>query len=301
MDQLERTFAIITSCKGRLDHLKETLPQMVDQAAHEVIVVDFSCPQGTGDYVAANFPSVRVVSLPGEEHFSNWRARNAAAAVAASEILVFVDADTKLASGAIGWLSKHLPERVYGFFKRTTSESFNQNGPKVAANQLRGFHVIPAAAFKRVGGYDEILEGYAAGGDTDLEERLSMDGLKRHALDPCIIDSVIEHDAASRTEHHAHPIRISYCAGLIYRSAKLCLLRLRSRLELPLQSRQNLYSAALDAARSLGPEAERIGMNVVIDQEPVLMPRQLGYKSAKKAVILRVEISLRDKLSELPE
>ena len=301
MAQLERTFAIITSCKGRLDHLKETLPQMVDQAAHEVIVVDFSCPQGTGDYVATNFPSVRVVSVPGEEHFSNWRARNAAAAVATSEMLVFVDADTKLAGGAIGWLSKNVPERVYGFFKRATSESFNQSGPKVAANQLRGFQVIPAAAFARVGGYDEILEGYAAGGDTDLEERLSMGGLKRYALDPCIIDSVIEHDAPSRTEHHAHPIRISYCAGLIYRTAKLCLLKLRSRLELPLPSRRNLYSAALEAARSLGPGADRIGMNVVVDQEPVMMPRQLGYKSGKKSVVLRVELSLKDKLSELPD
>jgi hypothetical protein len=216
-------------------------------------------------------------------------------------MFVFVDADVKLAGGAIDWLSKHLPERVYGFFERKTSESFNRNGPKVAANQLKGFHVVPAAAFRRVGGYDEILEGYAAGGDTDLEERLSMVGLKRQALDPCIIESVIEHDAASRTEHHEHPIRISYGAGLIYRSAKLCLLRMRRRLELPLQSRQNLYSAAMEAARSLGPEGNRIGMNVVIDQAAVLMPRQLGYKSGKKTVTLRVEVSMRDKLSEMHE
>ncbi len=41
-------------------------------------------------------------------------------------------------------------------------------------NQLKGFHVIPAPAFRRLGGYDEVLEGYAAGADTDLEDRLSL-------------------------------------------------------------------------------------------------------------------------------
>jgi glycosyltransferase involved in cell wall biosynthesis len=273
---------------------------MVGQAADEVIVVDFSCPQGTGDFVAANFPSVRVVSVPGEEHYSNWKARNAGALAASSEILVFADADTILAEGAIDRLSEHMPDRVYGFFDRKTSESFNRAGPRVAANQLKGFHVMPAAAFRRVGGYDEVLEGYASGADTDMEERLSMIGLKRHALDPRIVESVIEHDAASRTQHHAHPIRTSYCAGLIYRTAKLCLLRMRSQLELPLAVRRNLYSAAIEAARSLGPKGDRIGMNVLVGQEPVLMPRQLGYESGRKTVMLRVEVSLRGKLSEVP-
>lgn len=301
MAQLRRTYAIITACKGRLDHLKASLPRMVDQAADEVIVVDFSCPQGTSDFVAANFPSVHAVTVRGEDHYSNWKARNAGASAASSELLVFVDADTILADGAIDWLSKHLPDRVYGFFDRKTSESFNRGGPRLAANQLKGFQVMPAAAFRRVGGYDEVLEGYASGADTDMEERLSMIGLKRHALDPRIIETVIEHDAASRTQHHAHPIRTSYCAGLIYRTAKLCLLKIRNQLELPRQARQNLYSAAMDAARSLGPGRDRIGMNVIVDQEPVLMPRQLGYQSGKKSVMLRVEVSLRDRLSEVPE
>lgn len=271
---------------------------MVSQSVNEVIVVDFSCPQGTSEFVAANFPSVRLVDVAGEDHFSNWRARNAGASVASSETLVFLDADTILADGAIDWLSENLPDRAYGFFDRKTSESFNRAGPKIAANQLKGLHVIPAAAFRRIGGYDQVLEGYAAGGDTDIEERLSMVGLKRHVLDPCMVQSVIEHDAASRTEHHALPIRTSYSAGLIYRTAKLCLLRIRGQFELPLQGRRSLYSAALDAARSLGPQADRIGMNVVVNQEPVLMPRQLGYESATKTVMLRVEVSLGDKLSE---
>lgn len=301
MARLERTFAIITTCKGRLDHLKQSLPRMVAQRANEVVVVDFSCPQGTSEFVAANFPSVRLVQVKGEQFFSVWKAKNAGASVATSDVLIFVDADTILADGAVDWLSEHLPEGAYGFFDRKASESFNRSGPRLAANQLRGFHVVPTASFRRVGGYDEILEGYAAGGDTDLEERLTMIRLLRHALDSSIIERVIEHDAASRTHHHAHPVRTSYCAGLLYRSAKLALLRMRGLVELPVRTRQNLYQAAMTTARSLGSNKDRAAMKVTINQEPIMMPRQLGYEAGAKTMTLHIEVSMRGKLSEIPE
>ena len=156
---------------------------MIAQRAHEVIVVDYSCPEGTGAFVAEHFPSVRVVPVAGQEHFSNWKARNAGAAVATGDVLVFVDADTILADGAIEWLSEQLPERTYGFFDSKTSRSFNQDGLRLASNQLKGFHAIPTAAFRRAGGYDAVLEGYAAGADTDLEERLTLIRFVRHPLD----------------------------------------------------------------------------------------------------------------------
>ena len=35
----------ITTCKARLDHLKETLQAMLDQADSDVIVVDYSFPE----------------------------------------------------------------------------------------------------------------------------------------------------------------------------------------------------------------------------------------------------------------
>ena len=298
---MARTFSIITTCKGRLEHLKATLPSMVAQGANEVIVVDFSCPEKTGEWVAANFPSVRVVSVTGREHFSNWTARNAGASVATSDVLLFVDADTFLAEGAIEWLSSHLPEQRFGFFKRDASQSFNKGGPRLAANQLRGFHVIPAAAFRRVGGYDEVLAGYAAGADTDLEERLLRARVAKHALDPSIVESVIQHDAASRTQHHAQPISISYGTGLLYRAAKRVLLRTRGEVELPLKIRQHLYETATKAMRSLGPNRDSVSLNVTLAEEPVLMPRQLGYERGAQTVTLRVEVSLQGKLGAKAE
>ena len=272
---------------------------MVAQGANEVIVVDYSCPQGTAHFVRENFPAVRVVSVAGEVHFSNWKARNAGAAHASSDMLVFIDADTILADGAIDWLSANVPVQSYGFFDRKTSQSFNQSGPRLASNQLKGFHVIPSDAFRRVGGYDEVLEGYAAGADTDLEERLLSKRLAKHALDACIVTSVIEHDAASRTQHHEQPVRTSYGAGLLYRAAKRMLLRIRGESELPLRSRQKLYDAARKAIAALGPQKGRVSMNVTLSADAILMPRQLGYEQGVQTVSLRVEVSLEGKLPEV--
>jgi hypothetical protein len=241
------------------------------------------------------------VAVTGEQHFSNWKARNAGASVATSDVLLFVDADTILAEDAAGWLSKHLPERAYGFFDRATSKAFGSGGPRLAANQLKGFHVIPAAAFRRVGGYDEVLEGYAAGADTDLEERLGLAGLARSALDSRIVEGVIQHDAASRTLHHADPVKTSYCAGLLYRAAKRTLLKIRGKLELPLGTRQNLYSAARKAAQQLGSKADRVSMTVSVGAQPIMMPRQLGYERGEETLSVRVEVSLHGKLAELPD
>ena len=160
---MARTFSIITTSKGRLEHLKLSLPQMLRQNCSEVIVVDFSCPEGTGDYVRTHFPAVKVVAVEGEDYFSNWKARNAGAAAASSNVLIFCDADTVLADDAGAWISDTLPERAFGFFERAKTVRFNTSGLRLAANQLRGFHVIPAAAFRRLGGYDEVFQGYAAG------------------------------------------------------------------------------------------------------------------------------------------
>lgn len=271
---------------------------MVAQQCNEVIVVDYSCPEGTGKFVSANFPSVRLATVKGQDHFSNWRARNAGAAIAQSDVLIFVDADTLLADGAIDWISASITPGTFGFFDTRTSQTFNPSGPRVAANQLKGFQVIPTQAFRRVGGYDEVLEGYAAGADTDLEYRLARLGLKRQALDARIIESVVQHDAASRTANHAQPIKTSYAAGLLYRAAKRTMLQLKQHVELPLETRRNLYSAATKAALGLTTGSDRIAMKVRLGREAIMMPRQLGYERGAQTNWLNIEVVLEDPLAE---
>lgn len=284
---------------GRLEHLKQSLPKMVAQRAKEVIVVDYSCPDGAGDYVAANFPDVRVVRVEGVQHFSNWKARNAGAEVATGDMLVFVDADIVLADGAIAALEEQIPEGAYGSFDRETSWASGGNLKGLQANQLKGFLAVPSAAFRKLGGYDDVLLGYAAGADTDLEDRLPMLKVAEQSLDAKILERVLDHDAASRVRNHAFPIRVSYCAGLLYRAAKLAVLANRNKVELPIEVRQKMFDAALGAAQHAaanGFPGDSVSLTVNLYSYPVLMPRQLGYERAKQTVSLRVEISLEDKL-----
>jgi glycosyltransferase involved in cell wall biosynthesis len=299
-EKLDRKFSIITTCKGRLDHLKLTLPRMIQQKAGEVIVVDYSCPQGTGDYVEKHFPLVRVVRVEGESGFSNWRARNRGAEVANSDVLVFCDADTILADEALKVISATLPPRRYGFFSRKATLRFNKSGIRIGDNQLRGFHVVPTQAFRALGGYDEVLEGYAAGGDTDLEDRLVLRGIRPFQLGDGIIDDVIEHEHETRFTYHRDPISISYAAGILYRRAKLALLRTMKQPNLDLKMRRNLYAVARKAASGIPAGKNVATMNVTFENQPVGMPRQLGYSRGMQSVSLTVRIALEGKLPGPP-
>lgn len=293
---MARTFSIITTCKGRLEHLKQTLPTMLAQDGAEVIVVDYSCPDSTADYVEANHPSARVVRVEGEEGFSNWKARNRGAAVASGNMLVFCDADTLLANGAIAAIAASVPDTTYGFFSRNSTAHFNRTGLRLGANQLRGFQAVPTEGFRKLGGYDELLEGYAAGGDTDLEDRLRLLGYKAIHLGDGIIEDVVDHDNEARFTFHKAPITTSYAAGLLYRRAKMTLLRIKRRANLPLADRERLYAIARGAAQRLACGEDSPTIQVNIESIPIGMPRQLGYGRGRAVVSIKVQLELDDKI-----
>jgi glycosyltransferase involved in cell wall biosynthesis len=295
-----RTFSIITVSKGRLDHLKQTLPRMLALGAAEVIVVDYSCPEGTGDYVQEHFPEARVVRVEDETYFSNWKARNAGAAAAAGDMLVFCDADTLLADNALERIDEQTPDRSFGFFKRAATQGFNKKGLRLALNQLRGFHVIPTATFRAAQGYDKLFEGYAAGADTDLEDRLIFIGLAPARLDPAIVEEVIQHGNEERLEHHREPISLSYGTGLIYRTAKFALLKIRRLPEIPLETRRTLYQSARTAAKRL-QEEDSVALTVSANKHAIGMPLQLGFESATLQLSIRVEVAGKKRVDKAPD
>jgi glycosyltransferase involved in cell wall biosynthesis len=295
---LQRTFSIITASKGRLEHLKLSLPGMLKQPNAEVIVVDYSCPEGTGNYVREHFPAARVTSVEGEEYFSNWKARNAGAAIATSDLLVFCDSDIILSGDAVAWIAANLPENAYGCFGGANAGQFNKRGSRLAHNQVKGFQVVPTAPFRSLGGYDEVLEGYAAGGDTDLGSRLHWIGVEMCELPPHIIDSVVEHDDSERLAHHRDSLAVSYCAGMLYRSARLHIHQLTRQVDMPLERRRELYAGARQAAGKLGSPDETVGMVINIADAPVLMPRQLGYEKGTQKASLRIEVSVENKIED---
>lgn len=275
--------------------MKESLPRMASQPFAELIVVDFSCPDATGDYVRNAYPEARVICLNNEDYFSNWKARNAGAAAATSDLLLFCDADTVLAENATRMIEKSMPEGTFGHFMRA-STAHMATSPGLSRNQLKGFHVVPAEAFRKIGGYDELLSGYGAGGDTDLELRLALAGIEAFELDPALIERVFEHSDEERFKYHEQDIASSYCTGLLYRAAKSALLRLTKQLELPAEMRAGLYETAFGVASKLDGPRSKVAMNVKLDATPVGMPRQLGYAKASQSMTLKIEIEAEQKL-----
>jgi glycosyltransferase involved in cell wall biosynthesis len=182
------TIAFITVCRGRLHHLRESLPKMAAQRPDELIVVDYDCPDKTGEWVEANVPQATVVrgSQP-DGGFNISRARNLGAAAAKSEWLFFVDADILLGPQLGDALRTGLQP---GNFYQPAAKASN------SGSQIYGSFACTAADFAAIGGYDEVIEGWGRE-DKDLYLRLMLHGVQRSFYSSALL-SVIKHGDAER-------------------------------------------------------------------------------------------------------
>src|SRR5690348_11438359 len=98
--------SIVVPAHDALPRLAEVLAALRAQAARaraEVILVDDGATDATPAVVREQFPDVRLVRLA--TNAGRARARSSGVAIAASDVLVFVDADCVPADG---WLAAHL-------------------------------------------------------------------------------------------------------------------------------------------------------------------------------------------------
>jgi len=84
--------SFVTACKGRLEHLKQTLPKRIHPDC-ENIVVDWSCPDNCGDWVEENYPDVKVIRVPKQATFNHSKSRNVGFSHATGEFICQADAD----------------------------------------------------------------------------------------------------------------------------------------------------------------------------------------------------------------
>jgi len=225
------TIAFVTTCRGRLHHLKQTLPAMAAQAPDELIVVDYDSPDGAGDWVEAHFPQAKVVraSQP-DGGFNVSRARNLGAAAASSEWLVFVDADILLA-----------PPFAQAMRPAVTRGCYYQPLPQDSgAGGTYGTFACAAADFRAIGGYDEVFEGWGRE-DKDIYIRLQYAGVKKAFYKPDLVH-VIDHDDSERHIHADMRDRWqNEAVNACYLEAKVKIsLALGRRGNLPLAERRNL-------------------------------------------------------------
>jgi hypothetical protein len=152
------TLTFIVTCKGRLHHLQQSLPLLAQQENTQCIVVDYNCPQGTGDWVATHFPKVQVVRVSDKPHFHVSHARNLGANAANSTWICFLDADTLL---HVGFLQEIMP--------LLTAKKYLQPAPFIP--ELCGLLICRLEDFQLAGGYDEVFQGWGCE-NNDLVLRL---------------------------------------------------------------------------------------------------------------------------------
>jgi glycosyltransferase involved in cell wall biosynthesis len=156
---------------------------MLAHPADELIVVDYSCPDGTGNWVEGASPQARLVRVPGQAGFNASRARNHGAAAATGDWLFFVDADILLKPEA---LEKLRPALKAGCFYTPWLKDVSEE-----VVQAYGTFLCRAADFAAIDGYDEVLEGWG-GEDSDIYMRLKIRKLREVYYKTDIL-TVIDH------------------------------------------------------------------------------------------------------------
>jgi glycosyltransferase involved in cell wall biosynthesis len=192
-------FSIITVSKGRLEHLRQSLPRALAQPDTEVIVVDYDCPDGTGAAVARDFPAARLVAVTDAPLLNVARARNLGAAAAKGEWLIFLDADILIAPA--------FTVDLESFLQKGHVLRFGASKGRVTGTN--GSCVLHGEDYAASGGYDEAMECYG-GEDDDLYFRLDLLGVKTVRLDLALIDAVVPHDDAARVRFTRYRSKIRH-------------------------------------------------------------------------------------------
>ncbi len=188
----------LTTCMGRLNHLEMTLPLMLEEF-ERVIVVDYSCPQNSGDW--AEKEGAIVVRGYGAKYWNASRARNLGAKNIDSQFACFLDADTIVMPGTRKKIESLLKPKTMVVASRR--ESTNQDIPS-----LNGFIAVAMTDFWSVGGYTETMEGYAIE-DGFLRAQLCLEsGVGTARLPPEFLMSIMHGDDL-RSQHQKEPVTLT--------------------------------------------------------------------------------------------
>lgn len=185
--------AVIT-CMGRREHLEMSLPLALS-TFNQVVVVDWSCPQNSGEYASEEGAS--VIYQYGEHHFSCSKAKNLGASLVTSEYIAFVDADFLCMPELRSELKRLIaPDRM-------VLSARNADGSDIS--DTAGFIVCPTAAFRRVGGFDERWIGWG-GDDIQLRGKLFLEASLKVVRVSGMALGAIAHSNLERSAYHSIPI-----------------------------------------------------------------------------------------------
>jgi len=194
-----------TTCKGRLHHLKQTLPINLERNSSypntEFVLLDYNSEDGLGDWIKENFQSEiasgkLVYALnPEPVHFHMAHAKNMVHRLATGDILVNLDADNYLG-------------RDFAFYINAVFSEFDSVFLHPPRNKERviggcgGRIAVSRQDFLQAGGYDERFSGWSHD-DKNLVQRLKAMFLTPHLIDISYLER-IRHERAERLAN-LHP------------------------------------------------------------------------------------------------
>jgi len=164
-----RKFVIVTTCKGRLAHLKQTAPLVMesikDRPNWQWLVVDYDCPDDTRHWLTDEHPDAIVVAVDKAPKFNKPSALNIGAATAFGHLnanyVVFQDADTIVKD----------PEIYEWIEDNAAPDSFLIYPSDGGTKDLTGFLALGKKAFIDSLGFDVAFDVW---GGEDLEYRLRL-------------------------------------------------------------------------------------------------------------------------------
>lgn len=232
------SLAFLTTCKGRLHHLKETLPLMVAQNPDEIVVVDYDCPDGTAEWVASNYPQVTVCKVENAPRFSPSKARNAGARMVKSDAIFFVDADVRVVGDLVEWAGNNV--RDGGFYRVSRKE-------EDSIRSLTGSFICLRKDFERIGGYDEAIRLYS-GEDSDAYNRLKAIGVSDRKMPLELFDSIGHADTERVKFFSNDDVERGIAVSMAYKALKYRLTEMGH--DLPLCCRKLIYDEVVERVDS---------------------------------------------------
>ena len=232
--------SLVVTCKNRLDYLKKSLPTFQKMSFTEIIVVDYSCEEGSGSWVRENYPQSQVVtvSVNDNEVFNLSRARNAGAKVAKGKFLFFIDADVLIHLDLGMWFAKQL-QSTPSSLHCTVNGQLNRN--------LYGTHICKKSDFNLVNLYDEAFIAWGSE-DVDLYFRLMQLDIAEINFPEAALESLPHSNAIrqiSKKSGGLGSIKAQMIANRLYMNIKYDLEAFRNR-PLDLLERQEIMKIVRD-------------------------------------------------------
>ena len=217
--------AFCTTCRGRVEHLAQTLPQNLldsaDYANAVFVVLDYNDRKGLKEYLLSGSAAAvrsamnegRVVfyynPMPARFHMAN--AKNMAHRLGIREgadILVTLDADNYTGPGFAEFIADRFSREANIFLcpdfqaLPPPGHRFNKDNPLRLGRGFAGRLAIRAQDFIKVGGYDESFDTWR-GEDIDIIARLDRLGVGKRRIDAEYLNA-IAHGSAVRFKEYPH-------------------------------------------------------------------------------------------------